>query len=198
VTGNFGITILCFVVTDASTFKEIKKYMQHLHATDCPPCSLGHGNPAFPCATSLPSDALVRMGTIEKRIKHLHATDCPRIAVDPLRASGYHSHLAPHSSSPAWHPQWGQVRIDRQQTASTNDRPLGAPELATMIPTQQRARRCQRLPNAAHPLRLRDGGRRGRRKVIRGRRQRRRVGASLHDHQLGGEDCRVEVTRGRS
>ncbi|KAI9429181.1 hypothetical protein H4582DRAFT_2065655 [Lactarius indigo] len=68
---------------------------------------------------------------------------------DSNRRQARHSRPAPPSSSPT--DTWCQVRIDRQQTASTNGRPLEAAGPTTMISTQQRARRCQRHPNAAHP-----------------------------------------------
>ncbi|KAI9430899.1 hypothetical protein H4582DRAFT_2063252 [Lactarius indigo] len=103
----------------------------------------------------------------------------PRPGLD--RRQARHSRPAPPSSSPT--DTWCQVRIDRQQTASTNGRPLEAAGPATMISTQQRARRCQRHPNAAHPTttpRQAVGG--GRPKVVRGRRRRESPGVAIQGH----------------
>ncbi|KAI9429193.1 hypothetical protein H4582DRAFT_2065668 [Lactarius indigo] len=76
-----------------------------------------------------------------------HQSVTPQLRPDEGQAC--HSHPTPPSSSPT--DTWCQVRIDRQQMASTNGRPLEAAGPATMISTQQRACRCQRHPNAAHP-----------------------------------------------
>ncbi|KAI9437086.1 hypothetical protein BJY52DRAFT_1230249 [Lactarius psammicola] len=75
---------------------------------------------------------------------------------------------------------------------------MGAAGPATEIATQQRARRCQRHPNAAHPCESTKAVGEGRPKVVRGRRQRRRYGATTHDLQRGDEDCRVETENKRS
>ncbi|KAI9429190.1 hypothetical protein H4582DRAFT_2065664 [Lactarius indigo] len=62
----------------------------------------------------------------------------------PDEGQACHSRPTPPSSSPT--DTWCQVRIDRQQTASTNGRPLEAAGPAIMILTQQRRGAARVLP----------------------------------------------------